>query len=234
MSGSWIIICPGVTLCGGVMLLGLQSPAGRWVDKSTLGYTSQLLQAASGSRRAEQMCGVCGCTIWSQIWDWLEAPAPCIRCQCVMSATNAQHPPVCSLSLDLAPEKVTRAWHAMLAPGPGPRVPPPDIGSKCRNKCQPRSPSTSDGGKQPRVKWTLIGPLIDTLPRLTLIYLHWFSCLCSNQQQALCYISSCDLKQFCFHNKPCRCVEGIDPILKMSNHLFLERVLVIINPRRMF
>ena len=105
-----------------------------------------------------------------------------------------------SLSLDLAPEKVTRAWHAMLAPGPGPRVPPPDIGSKCRNKCQPRSPSTSDGGKQPRVKWTLIGPLIDTLPRLTLIYLHWFSCLCSNQQQALCYISSCDLKQFCFHN----------------------------------
>ena len=228
MSGSWIIICPGLTLCGGVMLLGLQSPAGQWVDKST----HQLLPTASGSW-TDVRCLWLHNLISHHRLAW--GPRPLYP----MSVCYERHqcpasPRLLSLSRPCSGESNKGVTCDALTTGPGPRVPlPPDIGSKCRNKCQPRSPSTSDGGKQPRVKWTLIGPLIDTLPRLTLIYLHWFSYLCPNQQQALCYISSCDSKQFCFHWKPCRCAKELK-VLKMSNHLFLKRVLAIIGPEGCF
>ena len=93
----------------------------------------------------------------AQIWDWHdEAPAPGIRCQCQCVIHQCPASPSLSPGRPCSGESnkgVT--WDARTRRAPAPQVRAPghtDIGSKCRNKCQPLSPFTSDGGKQPRVK----------------------------------------------------------------------------------
>ena len=153
MNVSCIIIWPGVILCGCVMFL--TRPC------CTLSGSGWIKAASYRELHQET---------WTDV--------SCLWLHNLLRSRNDLRPPPLvsdvsgwcgriSPQADLALEKVTRACHEMLRS----RV-TTDIGSKCRNKCQSLSPFTSDGDKQPRVKWTLIGPVIDTLPRLTFIYLH--------------------------------------------------------------